>query len=206
MSKFTQKEIRFLKSLNTPTKVQDFLNTLKFNFENENGQVIPTLKSPLFTLRAKSAHCMEGALLGAYTLSIHGFKPLILHLKTTKEDFDHVIAVFEIDGFWGALSKTNHSVLRYRDPIYKSIRELCVSYFHEYFLDNGAKTLRQYSHPLNLNIFEDGWEVIEGDLWGIDEELDKVKHYDVLPKNFQKKLRKTDDIEILASGLVKDKI
>ena len=81
-----------------------------------------------------------------------------------------------------------------------------MSYFHEYFLDNGAKTLRQYSHPLNLNIFEDGWEVIEGDLWGIDEELDKVKHYDVLPKNFQKKLRKTDDIEILASGLVKDKI
>jgi hypothetical protein len=138
---------------------------------------------------------MEGALLGAYVLSLQGQKPLILHLKTTKGDFDHVVALFKVYGFWGALSKTNHGVLRYREPIYKNIRELVMSYFHEYFLDDGRKTLRQYSKPLALNVFEKGWETEEEDLWGIDEELDKIKHYDIAPKKVFKKLRQTDKIE-----------
>jgi hypothetical protein len=205
MNSFTKKEVNFLKSLNTPAKVQDFLNSLKFNFEQNGGKKIPTLKSPLFTLRTKTAHCMEGALLGAYILSMHGFKPLILHLKTLKGDYDHIITPFKIDGFWGALSKTNHCVLRYREPIYRNIRELCMSYFHEYFLDNGQKTLRYYSRPMNLNIFEKGWEVLEGDLWGIDEEIDKIKHFEILPKNYQRKsrekLRKADSIEIQAGKI-----
>lgn len=189
---FTQKEKVLLKKLNTPAKVQDFLNSLRFNFE-EGG--VQTLKSPIRVLREKNAHCMEGALLGAYILSLHGHKPLILHLKTTKHDFDHIITLFKEDGFWGALSKTNHAVLRYREPVYKNIRELVMSYFHEYFLDNGIKTLRQYSNPLDLNIFEKGWEIEEGDLWGIDEELDKIKHYDIAPKKVFKNLRLADEIE-----------
>ena len=135
---FTKKEIALIKKLNTPAKVQDYLNSLKFNFE-EGGE---TLKSPIGVLREGNAHCLEGAILGAYILSIHGHKPLILHLETTKDDFDHVIATFRVNSLWGALSKTNHAVLRYREPIYKNIRELVMSYFHEYFLDNGVKTLR----------------------------------------------------------------
>mgnify|MGYP001610814730 FL=1 len=195
MLNFTKKEIGLMKRLNTPAKVQDFLNTLKFNFE-EKGQ---TLKSPIMVLRTKSAHCIEGAILGAYVLSLNGYKPLVLHLKTTKDDFDHVVAVFQINGLWGAISKTNHSVLRYREPVYKNIRELIMSYFHEYFLNNGKKTLRSYSAPLNLNLFEEGWEREESDLWGIDEELDYIKHYNIVPKNIFKKLRKADDIEIKTS-------
>lgn len=198
---FTKKEKVLLKRLNTPAKVQGFLNGLSFNFE-KHGE---TLKSPLFTLRAHSAHCFEGALLGAYMLSLHGFKPYLIHLKTTKEDYDHVVVPFKVGNFWGALSKTNHAVLRYREPIYKSIRELAMSYFHEYFLNNGKKTLRQYSELFNLNSLEKihkSWAVQKEDLWYIDKALDKVKHYDILPKNLVKKLRKADKIEIQAGKVV----
>ena len=181
-----------MRKINTPAKVQDFLNSLEFNFEQDGKQ---TLKSPVRVLREKNAHCLEGALLGAYIMSLQGQKPLILHLKTAKGDFDHIIALFKDDGLWGALSKTNHGVLRYREPVYKNIRELVMSYFHEYFLDDGRKTLRQYSEPLDLNVFEKGWETEAEDLWGIDEELDKIKHYDIAPKKVFKKLRKADPIE-----------
>src|SRR3989344_5355651 len=118
MLSFTKKEIALMRKLNTPEKVQDFLNNLPFNFEKQGE----TLRSPILTLRARRAHCIEGALLGAYILSLHGFRPYILHLKATKEDQDHVIAPFKLGGpkgLWGALSKTNHAVLRYREPVYK---------------------------------------------------------------------------------------
>ncbi len=197
MNFFTKKEMALMRRLNTPAKVQDFLNAIKFNFEKKGS----TLKSPLGVLREGNAHCLEGAMLGAYVLSLHGYKPLILHLKTTKDDFDHVLAPFKQNGLWGALSKTNHAVLRYREPVYKNIRELSMSYFHEYFLDSGKKTLRSYSRPLNLNIFEKGWEREEGDLWGIDQELDLIKHYDVTPRKNFKNLRKADKVEIKAGKI-----
>ncbi len=201
MFKFTPKEKVLMQKLNTPAKVQDFLNGLKFNFE-KNGE---TLKSPVMVLRTRSAHCIEGAILGAYILSLHGFTPYILHLKAAKEDFDHVISPFKIKGLWGALSKTNHAVLRYREPVYKNIHELVMSCFHEYFLDNGVKTLRRYSKPLNLNVFEKDWELEKNDLWGIDEELDKIKHYNIIPKSHLKKLRKADKVEIKAGKIVEFK-
>jgi hypothetical protein len=204
MLDFTKREVLLMKKLNTPAKVQDFLNGLKFNFE-KRGE---TLKSPLFTLRARNAHCMEGALLGAYILSTHGFTPYVMYLKAEKGDYDHVIAPFKIGNFWGALSKTNHAVLRYREPIYKNIRELALSYFHEYFLsygsNSGQKTLRQYSKLLNLNTFEN-WTNKKGNLWEIDKKLDKIKHYDIIPKAYIKKLRKADEIEINAGKIVEYK-
>jgi hypothetical protein len=198
MLEFTKKEKILLKKLNTPAKIQDFLNTLEFNFE-KSGE---TLKSPLFTLRARKAHCFEGALLGAYILSLHGFTPYLLYLKVEKPDYDHVIVPFKVDGFWGALSKTNHAVLRYREPIYKNIRELVMSYFHEYFLDNGQKTLRQYSNLLDLDKFERDWITADFYLWCVDEELDKIKHFDIVPKSHLKKLRKADKVEIKAGKIV----
>ena len=197
-SKFSPKEKKLLQKLNTSAKVQDFLNKLRFNFE-KNGE---TLKSPLFSLRQKNAHCIEGALLGAYILSEHGFKPYLMHLKAIKGDYDHVIVPFKVGKFWGALSKTNHAVLRYREPIYKNIRELALSYFHEYFLDDGRKTLRQYSKLLNLNTFEKDWPTMKGNLWGIDQELDKIKHYDIVSGKYIKNLRKADKIEIKAGKIV----
>ena len=195
---FTKKEIALMNKLNNPAQIQDFLNGLKFNFEKEGE----TLKSPLFTLREGSAHCFEGALLGAYILSLRGWTPYLMHLKTTKADYDHIVAPFKEGGFWGALSKTNHAVLRYREPIYKNIRELAMSYFHEYFLDNGEKTLRQYSALLNLNTLKNNWATSEKYLWNIDKKLDKIKHYDILPKSYLKKLRKSDKVEIEAGKIV----
>lgn len=202
MNSFTKKELVLFKKLNTPAKVQDFINTIPFNFEHDGKD---TIKSPLRVLRENNAHCIEGAILGAYILSLHGYKPLVMNLRTTKHDMNHVIVPFKINGHWGALSKTNHGVLRYRDPIYKTIRELVMSYFHEYFLNDGTKTLRSYSGLVNLNDFEKGWEVMDEDLWGIDEELDMVRYYDIAPKQILQKLRKADLVERKASEMVQYK-
>lgn len=186
-----------IKKLNTPAKIQDYLNSIPFNFEKSGDE----LSGPIETMKKNRAHCFEGALLGAYLLSKIGYKPQILYLKSTKHDYDHVIAIFKENGMWGALSKTNHNVLRYREPLYKNIRELVMSYFHEYFLDDGTKTLREYSEILNLDNFED-WIDGEGDLWGIDEELDNLPHHKIVPQNYIKRLRKADPIERKASKVV----
>ena len=193
MLAFNKKEKDLMRKMNTPAKVQDFLNSLPFNFEKDGVQ---TLKSPVRVLREKNAHCLEGAILGAYVLSLHGQKPLVLHCKVAKGDFDHCVTLFKQNGSWGALSKTNHSVLRYREPVYKNIRELVMSYFHEYYLDSGKKTLRSYSRPLNLNIFGKNWPLAEDDLWEIDDELDMIKHYEIASPKMIKNFRKADKIEV----------
>lgn len=197
---FTKNELKFLKSLRTPALVQDYLNSIPFNFET-NG--VDTIKSPLRSIRENSVHCFEGALLGAFILSLHKHKPLLMYLKTTKHDFDHVIAPFKVGKYWGALSKTNHNVLRYREPIYKNLRELVMSYFHEYFLDNGMKTLRQYSDVLDLNKIKEKWVYDNKDLWYVDKALNKMKHFDIVPKYFIKKLRKADKVEI-QGGIIEE--
>jgi hypothetical protein len=189
---FTKKEIALMNRLDTPAKVQDFLNKIPINFEKDG---VDTVRSPILVLRTNKAHCIEAAMLGAYILSLHGHQPLLVHLVSTREDYHHVIAPFKVKGYWGALSKGNHHILRYRDPVYKTIRELVMSYFNEYYLEDGKKTLRQYSRPLNLNIFESDWMVEDGDLWGIDEELDKIKHYNIAPKEIIRNLRPADPVE-----------
>lgn len=194
---FTKAEMAKLKRLNTPAKVQDFINAIPINFE-ENGK--DTVKSPLHVIRTNSAHCIEGAILGAYVLSLHGHKPFLMHLDTDR-DWNHVIAPFKIGEYWGALSKTNHADLRYRDPVYKTLRELVMSYFPEYTTDSGRKTLRSYSRPLNLNGFEKGWECAEDNLWGIDEELENIKHYEIAPKSIIQNLRRADRLECEAGKL-----
>lgn len=202
MNNFTKKEIALMKKLNTPAKIQDFLDAMTFNFE-EYGE---TIKSPVLSLRARNIHCLEGAMLGAYILSLRGHKPLILHLKAEKGDWDHIITLFQVDGLWGALSKTNHYTLRYREPIYKDVRELVMSYFHEYFLNkNGRKTLRSYSKPLDLDSMKIDWATSEEDLWIVDSKLDEIRHYDVITKKAIKNLRKADIIERTAGELVEYK-
>jgi len=196
---FTKKELSLLHGLGTPPKIQDFLNKLPFNFEKKGE----TLRSPLLTLRYRSAHCFEGALLGAYVLSRHGRAPLIMYLSATDDDYDHVVALFKERSLWGAISKTNHAVLRYREPIYRTLRELAMSYFHEYFLDNGKKTLRRYSAALNLNRFGERWVTDEQDLWYIDRALDKTRHFQFAPVAAIKGLRRADAIERRA-GKIKE--
>ena len=121
--------------------------------------------SPRRALREGKMHCFEGALLAATALWLRGEGPLLLDLKT-KDDFDHVVALYKKNDRWGAISKTNHATLRFRDPVYRTVRELAVSYFHEYF-DNksGKKTLRSYSRPLDLRTFGTNWITTEKDLY-----------------------------------------
>src|SRR3989338_1352163 len=128
----SKEELSILRKLNTPRKIQDFLNKVPINFEEEGE----TCHSPRTLLKKNKAHCVEGAMFAALALKLQGHKPLILDLATTKEDYDHVVAIFRENGCWGAISKTNHAVLRYREPVYRTIRELVMSYFHEYFMDD----------------------------------------------------------------------
>src|SRR3989338_9681391 len=156
--------------LNSARKVQDWLNALPFNHGN-------TCNSPGVAIRDGHAHCFEGALLAAAALWAHGQKPLILDLRSTAKDFDHVVALFKQHGHWGAISKTNHAVLRYREPVYQTVRELAMSYFHEYFDKKGRKTLREYSRPFDLSHFDKfQWRTTEKNLFAIPDYLDEIKH------------------------------
>jgi len=194
---FSSREFKTFRRLNTPQKIQDFLNSIPINFE-EKGE---TLMSPRRVLREKKAHCMEGALLAAAALWMNGEKPLLLDIKTTKDDMEHVVALFKKFGRWGAISKTNHVVLRYREPVYKSVRELALSYFHEYFLDSGKKTMRSFSGPFDLRRFGKEWLTSEKNLWYISKALDKSPHEKILTPVMAKKLRKADLIEAKAGKL-----
>ncbi len=199
---FNKQEIKILIRLNTPAKIQDFLNKLKINFE-PNGD---TFMSPRKVLETKKAHCIEGAAFAAVALRFHGYEPLVVDMTASKNDFDHVIAVFRENNKWGAITKTNHAVLRYREPVYKTIRELVMSFFHEYFDDNGKKTLRSFTKPVNLKRFDKyNWMTSDEDLWYIDDYLTNIKHFPILNKKQIKGLRKADDIEIQAGKLVEFK-
>lgn len=198
MFDLTKEEVSVLKKLDTPRKIQDFLNKIPINFERKGD----TCSSPRTVLKEKRAHCIEGAMVAALALRLHGHKPLILDLSTTREDYDHVVALFKENGYWGAISKTNHAVLRYREPVYKSIRELVMSYFHEYFMNNGKKTLRLYSPPVDLRKFDKkNWMTNEKDVWFVPDYLTRVKHYKIASSKQLRKLRKADKIEINAGKL-----
>ena len=196
----TKEEIEILKEHDTPKKIQDFINKIPINFEEEGED---TCISPRRILRENKCHCIEGAILAALMLRLQGRNALIVDLTSNDKDFDHVVAVFKEEGMWGAISKTNHAVLRYREPIYKSIRELAMTYFHEYFLDDGEKTLRSYTKPINLKIFDNkkNWAISEEDLWFIPEHIIKTKHYPMLTKKQITNLRKADDVEIEAGKI-----
>ena len=203
--KFTEKELNFLKKLNIPDKIQTFINKIPVNFELDGKE---TCISPIQVLRKNKCHCIEGAFLAAFILWLNKISnTLVLDMRGTKEDCDHVIAVFQDkkNKKWGAISKTNHSVLRYREPIYESIRELVMSYFHEYSDSKGNKTLREYSTPLDLRVFGKEWVTSEEDLWYIHDYLDSIKHFKILTKEQEKNLRKQDPLEISLDKIIEYK-
>jgi len=201
LSRLDKEEWQVLKKLSTPQKIQDFLNLLPFNFE-KRGQ---THRSVRYALKHKQAHCFEGALIAASALWIGGRRPLLLDLVTVPGDFDHVVVLFKEDGAWGAISKTNHAVLRYREPVYRNVRELVMSYFHEYFLDNGKKTLRTYSRPFDLSRLSTGWLITEEDLVSLAHKLDRSPHQKILSLRQIKNLRKAEEVEIKAGKIVEYK-
>ncbi|MEK9155177.1 MAG: hypothetical protein AAB839_00860 [Patescibacteria group bacterium] len=199
MDSWTSAEKRILRSLSTPAKIQYFLNTIPFRIEGGNE----TCLSPRSVLRERKAQCVEGAMFAAAALRFHGYTPLIVDLEATTNDADHVIAVFQIDKHWGAISKTNHGVLRYREPIYKTIRELVMSYFHEYFLQSSRqKTLRTFSRPVDLSRFDRrGWETSQEAVWYIPEYLLTIPHASILNRKQIARLRKADPIEAAMAAI-----
>ncbi len=201
-SEYTKEEKKFLRTLNTPHKIQDYLNSIPFNFEKAGA----TLFTPRQVISQKTAHCMEGALFAAAALEFHGRKPWIVDLCTTSKpfDFDHVIAVFEEDGYFGSISKTNHGVLRYREPVYKTLRELVMSFFHEYFLHSGHKTLRSYSDLFDLSKSKLNWRTGREDVWYIPETLEELKHYSILTPKQIRNLRSADPVEIQMGKIVEN--
>ena len=191
-------ELRVLSKLKTPRRIQDFLDTIPINFEHRGE----TCSSPLVTLRRGTAHCMEGALVAALALWMSGQPPLLLDLKTTPDDFDHLVTLFRVRSHWGGIAKTNHAVLRYREPIFRDPRELAVSYFHEYTLPDGRKTLRSYSEPFDLRRYSQDWIVTEEPLWDLERRIDRSRHFKLLNRRQIAGLRRADDIEIRAGELV----
>jgi len=191
-------EERMLRRLSSPRRIQDFLETLRYSHDRGSDR----LRSPRLVLREGSAHCIEGALVAAAALWVNGQKPLLLDLRSGPDDLDHVVALFRRHGCWGGISKTNHAVLRYREPVYRSVRELAMSYFHEYFLDDGRKTMRDYSAPFNLARLGSSWVTASGDLWHVAEALDDSPHRPVLSAGQRRGLRRADPVEIRAGKLV----
>lgn len=177
---FTEKELKILRSLNTPDKIQDFLDALPANYVKMGD----TLYSPRAVLREQKAHCIEGALLAVAALYVNKQDAWLLDLRTKSYDEDHVVTLFKKGNYWGALSKTNHPVLRYRDPIYRNVRELALSYFHEFFMvDDGRKTMVDYSRPFSLRSWGTEWMTSERDLWDIAMALDDSYHYQIFPQS-----------------------
>lgn len=165
-------ELYLLRKLPTPEKIQKYLDDLPYNKEKEGE----TCRSPRLVMRYNTAHCFEGALFAAAALRVNGHAPLILDLESVRDD-DHVISVFRVNGCWGAIGKSNYAGLRFRTPVYRTLRELAMSYFEHYYNLDGEKTLRAYSLPVNLVRFDAiHWMTNEEPLWAIPEYLCEIKH------------------------------
>jgi hypothetical protein len=191
---WTKDEIRFLKAVSDPDKIQNFLDSIDYNPNYE-------CRSPRWVIRKKSAHCFEGALLAAAALQFIGYRPLIVDMKSFNDD-DHVIAVFKNDGHWGAVAKSNFTTLRFREPVYRSLRELVMSYFDFYFNIAGDKSLRSYSLPLDLSIYDSlQWTTTDNDLEYIGDKLEKIHHYPVVNNKMIKNLKKASDTMLKAGML-----
>jgi len=195
----TPAERRLFARLDTPQKIQDFLDRLPANFEL-NGD---TVLSPRRLLQHRVAHCAEAAVFAAAALMFHGKPAWLLDLRSLPRDQDHVVTLFKERDLWGALSKTNHAILRWRDPIYQSPRELAMSYAHEYCLPGGKKSLVEFSRPFSLTRYAPKrWLVADDDLDWLMEALDDSPHVPVAPPAAMRKRRRSAKIELRAQEVV----
>jgi hypothetical protein len=177
--------LRTLRRLKTPAGVQRFLDELPYNLSY-------TARSPKKVLRDRTASCLEGGIFAAAALRIIGFPPLIFDLEA-EQDTDHVIAIFKVRGHWGAVAKSNFTGCRYREPVYRSLRELGMSYFNIYFNLRGERTLRRYSRPVNLARFDRlNWMTTEKPIWFIAEHLCEIPHTALLTPTMEKRLTRVD--------------
>ena len=182
---FTARELRTLRALRTPAGIQKFIDGMQYHLAG-------TAWSPRLVLRERTCHCLEGAIFAAAALRVIGFPPLLLDFEAVN-DTDHVIAVFQIDGHWGALAQSNYSGCRYREPVYRSLRELARSYFEDYFNLRCERTMRTYSKPVNLARFDKrNWMTTEKPIWFIPEYLVDIPHTRLLTPRMIKRLARVD--------------
>lgn len=187
----TQKELGILQKLSTPQKIQSFVSAIPHNFER-GGDSCMSVREVLLKRRA---HCIEGAIVAALAFWVHGEKPFLMDLVADKSDYDHVVALFRRNGCWGAISKGNHAYTLYRDPVYRTLRELAMSYFHEYYDLRGKKTLRKYSLPFDIRKYKpDDWITGTG-AWAIAEDINNIRHFQLITSAQARSLREIDDIE-----------
>ena len=190
-------EIKTFRRLSSPRRIQDFIDSLAINMERDAR----TYMSPRRGLATGQAPCVEGAMLAAAALAFHGERPLLLDFQAAYDDEDHVVALFRANRHWGAISKTNHPGLRYRDPIHHSVRGLAASYFHEYYLWDGRKSLRFYSKPFDLSRYPpESWVTAGEDLDWLVHALDGSAHSPIIPRGNLRKLRPASAFEIHASA------
>jgi hypothetical protein len=194
---FTPAERAVFQRLRSPELIQRFLDDLAYN----KGHGGAACRSPRRVLRDRTANCMDGALFGAAALRFHGHPPLLLDLEAVHDE-DHVLAIFRQRGYWGAVAKSNFSGLRYREPVYRTLRELVMSYFEHYYNLRREKTLRNYSRPVNLKRFDSiGWMTTEENVWAVPEYLCTISHTPVMPARLIPHLRRVD-ARLFASGLL----
>jgi hypothetical protein len=195
---FSRAERAVLRQLRAPDRIQRFLDcSLGYNKEKDGE----TCRSPRRVLRDGIAHCMEGALLAAAALRVNGWPPLLVDLEAVRDD-DHVLAVFQQRGCWGAIAKSNYAGLRFREPVYRGLRELVMSYFEHYYNPEGEKTLRTYSRPVNLGRFDRiSWMTAEEDIWAIPEYLTVISHIRLLTPAMERRLARMDD-RLYRAGMV----
>lgn len=182
---FTRDELRALRKLKTPDGVQRFLDELPYNLGY-------TARSPSRVMRDRTASCFEGGIFAAAALRVLGFPPLIFDLEAER-DTDHVVALFKTRGHWGAVAKSNFSGCRYREPVYRTLRELAMSYFNIYFNLRFERTLRRYSRPVNLARFDNRrWMTTDKPIWFIAEHLCEIPHIRLLTPTLEKNLTRLD--------------
>ena len=186
---FEKEELAVFRRLSRPEKIQSFLDSdIRYNKERDGA----SCRSPRRVLRDRVAHCIEGALFAAAALRIQGHRPLILDLESVQDD-DHIIALYKEHGRWGAIAKSNYSGLRFREPVYRTLRELVMSYFEHYFNLAGKKTLRSFSKPVSLSRFDRiDWMTAEQELWEIGDYLCSRPHQPIMTPSMIRRLRRVD--------------
>lgn len=179
------KDFQTLRSLRTPQRIQQFVDALTYQYADTAG-------SPQRVLRERKGHCMEGALVAAAALRVQGHPPLLLDLEAVRDD-DHVVALYRENGLWGGIAKSNFAGLRFRAPIYRTLRELALSYFEHYYNLRGERTLRSWGGPVNLARLDRlGWMTAEEDVWCVPELLIAARHYPLFPDKVARALPKLD--------------
>jgi hypothetical protein len=195
----TRAEFALLRRLDTPEKIQTFVNAIPINHE-VGGETILSVRQ---VLAQRRAHCIEAAFVAACALWIHGEPPRVMHLDCAPSDDPHVVALFHRQGAWGAISKSNGAHLRYRDPIYRSLRELALSYFHEYFDRRGRKTLRSYSVAFDLRgVAPSLWVTHDTMCEQANERLAALRHYPLVSSAQKGLLSRRDEFERGAAAIV----